>query len=427
MSTITRTNTVSLIDTLIPPLGSVERDQVDRTTLLNVNEGKPALQEKFRNNAKLGQLFLLIARDTAAAFEQANYRKFDALIRNFGCQMTALEILRICDSQSPERQELLMESQRLQQTIEPLLERCLAGTQNPITVDQTTHFADYLRNRLGIDVRISRTFARLVRLRMLSIVNKEDEQNRPCTEINKLYGMVTTKLKPSAITSILKFIVTGIQAQESRISADFIRTIAANLPADDPDDQTRKKLLMRLLSNAYECNAVVNRASAETPTSFVPLSYNTETVLRAYTGIVLVKNKLTIGGRPLPVLPIQLFLELPTNRILSSREVRVINPNTPLLVVEGFIKREAPLRAAIRTLGLKSIISANCALLPQYSAATREGRDIAFRNDVEAQNDIQAVRLGTQNTLLLDAQQIEDTIINVDHIYCATIAEETAL
>lgn len=103
---------------------------------------------------------------------------------------------------------------------------------------------------------------------------------------------------------------------------------------------------------------------------------------------------------------------MPENKILSLEEALELGQNNPLLVIEGYINDPEILIAQINAIGIKAIVNANSATVPQYADSTAEVidkqamEDIAFYADLEKKRDI------------------KNTALNIDHMYCASLAEE---
>lgn len=89
------TMNLSLIENFLPPSGSVERLDIEKNTIIGANDIKGWQRLGTKNN-KIGRFILTIVQETALAILTNQYKQFDALIKNFGCQITALNLYMSC-------------------------------------------------------------------------------------------------------------------------------------------------------------------------------------------------------------------------------------------------------------------------------------------------------------------------------------------
>ena len=276
------TLTVSLLETILPPAGSEERIELDNILRLPLRGEPKHFNVYYLQNMRLAKLCLTLAKETAEAIEQAQYKKFDALVKNFGCQITALEVQRKMQN----RGALLQEAAEIIELAAKRLKNCLnIKHQGVCGMDVVT----YLREA-KLDIQISTSMAELVRLRMLCIVNsnklkpikldngKEVLEEVPFTNLS----LLTKKVKNIEGLHRVERVVNRTQVEESHRSALFIQEVASNLPGE------RAVILKRLLGRAFLREAPSNRILS------LPLLYNTEASIRGLNGIVLVKNKLKL-------------------------------------------------------------------------------------------------------------------------------------
>jgi hypothetical protein len=430
--------TVSLIDTLLPSSERTERVCLDKNTRLNTQINKNGDQAKlklqYQTNIKIGQVFLLIAEETARFYSESRYKEFDALVRNFGCEMIALEVAQLVSLDSPERQTLLAEAVRIQQNVRPLLNRCKEKWNSPDPGQNGMLLADYLRNTLSIDMEISPNFARLARLRMLCIINKVDTCE---TQVINLRDKVSEgRTMPNGLLENLQLIVAGIQADESRQAARFIRTQAESLTG-------RKQSLCRLLSADFDAQMRASNPARKSSIVTQPLLQRVEVVFRRFSGVVLVKNQVKINGfSPCERQPNRVYVLMPSSRVLTKEQVEELDKRTPLVIAEGRLNDREKLIAAINTIGLVKILLASCVTevkrtvigdveqitlgkMPSYSPGTPPMETRTYDCDVEAQKEIAAIRNGQNPTYT--SEKIACEIFALDHVYCSSVNEEALI
>lgn len=363
------------------------------TTLPNIRETKK-LADVSKKIMQLAELFLKTAREAAEDLAEFRYKKFDALIKNFGCQITALDV------QKKVHLKIAEEANAFKDIVESRIEKLQEITDTvPDSSCSEMSMPEYLQ-KVGLDFEVSSSMADLVRLKLLNIVNsnKEVSQNGklrevPYTNLGALLNNVGLDRK------ILEKLIRAIQIDEAAKAAIFIRNEAAAL-----SNTSRSLLIQRLLNINFQRKGQSGIIS-------LPLLYNTEAVIRSIQGIILIKNKLLLCDKPIQnAKPMQVFLKMPEERILSEEEVERISQDEPLIVIEGYISNDTVLDEAIQKMGLIKIINANCAILEQYADQAKN----QHIDDEEAQQD------------LADYAKCQDaaSIIEIDHIYCASIKEE---
>ena len=320
------------------------------------------------------ELFLKIALGTAEAIRECHYKKFDALIRNFGCQITALQV------------HQLVQNPRLASTAAKIARKAI----------------DHLKVETHSDIRVSREFSKLARFHLLYLVNKAvavHDKNDPSkvieipeTSIEKLKKL--SKIKDQQLTDL----VSAIQSEESIAAADFIKQEALQL-----GDFDRSGLIKKALTNTHQ------RRSTKFDIVSLPLLYNTEASLRRVTsGPILVKNKLLMAGKPIEgEKEIQLFFQSITGPEISKEN---IDPKQSLVVIEGYIKNADALFELIHTKGLVHIINANCALYKQYASFTTQPlKDPELKKDLENYKKEKNIPLN---------------VFEIDHVYCSILGDE---
>lgn len=354
-------------------------------------------------NRKIGYLFLEIAKLAAQDFLSANYKKFDALIKNFGCQITALEVYELSKDEA-----LKIEAQKL-------LDFIMAFDLKVEKPDLTNpSLEDYLKDKVKMNYVISPSLQKLIRLRLLSLINESSVQTNEKGEkkevlktniknIVRILDLIpfeksvqdTPKTKEK-IEKVFQIIVMAMQSEESRQAVGYIRKKAKLLMID-----TERKLL---LESVLEEERIGKGKKKMQPISSVSLCYNTEVAIRSFAGIALIKNKIYLGSERIPeAKEIKIFMKFPEQEIIEAPT----DKQEPLFVIEGFIKDEETFRSILKAKKVIEFIFAAGSILPQFAAeASKEPLKI-----VEAQNEIDSYKLMSE---LLDP-------FTLDHFYCSTL------
>lgn len=387
---------VSLIRALLPQEGSNEARALNSATC-GVCRGKEQLNSQGDLKRRIGIILLRVAFEAADALLNGRYKEFDPIVKNFGCQINAAEIQELCC------QDLQQEAVRVQRFAE---EKLQALQQNRTTSQTAPTAADYLIQVLGLDVQIDEAMARLVRMRLLSIVNKDVEiegKAVPRTHVELLCVKVGTKRAQSnqKLSQILGYIVGGLQAEESKISCSFLQRRVDALAE-------RRELVQRAVE--YVRASKVLDQYSQTPIVSMPLLYNTEAAIGPYKGILCVKNKLKIAERVLEdAIDKRLFLQMPQCQLV---DVSLRDSREPIIVIEGYIQDTESLASRLVRLGVMTILRANCAILSQYAS----GASKAPIEDAEVVDDI--ARYSSA-----DYDEARRTL-DIDHIYAASLGEE---
>ena len=274
---------ISLIESMLPRAEIVERNVFEKKTTIpqgNTQQVEQIRQSIFTQNYKIIELFLKVAEDAAIAVIDKKYTAFDALVKNFGCQMTALEVQQLLSEES-----LLNEALSLIKTI---LKIQGVVKERKFIKKSRFNFSEFCSTipEMG-DLKVSERMARLTRLRFLAIVNNNkivNEREVPYTELGPMI-----KLVKNLDIKFLDTLVVGLQADESFRAVSFIQEQAKQISPANP----RKRIISEALLTVKEKTAKGER----TGTSFTSLLYNMEACLcRIDNGIVLVKNKLKLGN-----------------------------------------------------------------------------------------------------------------------------------
>lgn len=420
--------TVSLIDSLLPPTDSNERKNLNTSFRQYKDKTPKSEKDLYSDYTKMGKIFLCIVQQTGNAITEFRYRAFDALARNFGCQLTALEVARILDERSSEYPKLLETAEDVKTVAAGLIKACDDNLQAVQVPTSDTDMATYLRDHLKVDMVLTPAMARLARFRMLAIVNTLDKRDNPHTRPDNLYLLIGNGTDYSPIEKDLGEIVYGVQANESEKAVAFIRDVAKELSPGAIDPQ-RVTFLNRILGKEYERKSA---SGLQTPITSLPFLYNTEVAYRSLDSVLLIKNYL--GGtcvRRFGAKPISVYVKMPQSRVLCDDEVRTLPPQKPLMVVVGDIEDKQVLIDSIHKIGLIEILQASCVDVPQYASgastksSTAFGEDsIDFTKDEEANNDMNAIREGTQNKLGLSAKEITKNVILISHAFCSSVVVE---
>lgn len=397
---------LSLIDSILPSITTIEGRIIREQMVLQGDKTvckKRCIDQK-RKNLWLGKLALLLAKETAEAILDARYRSnFDPLIKNFGCQITAKEVMQLVGTPF-----LYEEAAKINKLAQNNLIQ-LKKLQQKLPEGEVKMTAIAYNEKAGIDLSVSPEFARLVRFRMLTIVNEiilklinGIEREVPQTNTSLL------SLKDKNFRNLpLQEIVSGIQAEESVKEAQFVEQLSVKL------NTSRKTLIQRLVSDRFL--RPVMAYEEHSPIVSLPLNYTVESVLKTLNGIILVKNKLFLCNKKETkridqAEPMHVYLKMPERKVMTPEEISLVDPNQPIYVIESFIKKNTLLQQKIEDIGLMKIARANCAIFPQYASGTLN-QEI---DDEEARRDLQKC------AEMKEALEV----MEIDHMYCASMKEE---
>ncbi|MEI8366769.1 MAG: hypothetical protein WCF65_10175 [Parachlamydiaceae bacterium] len=392
----------SIIQVFLPSMNINEREKFNTATQIPAKYARgsttDSTQKQISQSIKIASLFLNVAKDSAEALLHDRFTAFDALVKNCGCQITALEVQQLVRDRS-----LLEEADQLKTSI-PILQSKLKKLNNHHKqADESALSLVNLLHRVLPELafcHVSPAMMRLMRFRLLAIVNDnepdDNEREIPITNINPLAK--STKLDER----LLKTLISGLQVEESRHAIDFIQQEASLLPGE----HKRKGLICR----ALHCVRQNKMKGDNTPISFTSLLYNVEACLRCFQGIVLVKNKLTLCKQPIPsAFPLQVYIRMPGEEVLTQKEVKEISENEPLIVIEGYVKTPE-LAAKIQQIGLVAFVKINAS-----HAAIQFPEDCAQPMEAEFEQDRQ------------DLEKLRPQIakiFEIDHMFCSSMREE---
>lgn len=391
---------VSLFSSVLPSELSCEGKVLYEKMCLPCTGNPKSFAKNYSLNTAFAKLILEVTQEAALSLNEGKYKPFDALLKNFGCQLTALEV-----QQSIAQGELLQEAIRVKDFAKEKFIALEDAIKKPTSkgVQCGLSITDYLAS-IRVDMEVSPTFAKFVRLRLLSIVNdnkpsKDNTAELPITNC-KLLQDRTTSL---GVKGLIPTLINGLQAEEAASSAKFIQSVECI-----NGDRERLAFISSKLGNSYLRGTKV--PPKYSPILSLPLLYNTEAMLRAINGVVLVKNKLSFCKKPIAdAIDTKVFLRMPENSILEQKEVDALDPKAPLIVIEGYVNKDVNLAEKIRELGIIAIIQANCAPLYQYASGTCQ--------EIEDQEML-------QDLALLKGRADALSVLNLDHFYCASVAEE---
>lgn len=361
----------------------------------------------YRQNYNLANFLLEICKETAEAILNGHYNQFDALVKNFGCQMTAIEV-----HQLVKQPEIKKEALRVQQIATNQL-ALLASKKNGMPEGlHGMSFADYMQNCCGIEAKLSPEMAQLLRFRILNIVNSNvldtSGRERPQTDVSALQGrlealqMGTEERKFLDKNFSLKTWVERLQEEESRHAAEYIRQAANQIT--DPE---RGPILQRMLSSEF-----ARQAKAHTKVLSVPQMHCGEAAVRGIDeGYLLVKNK-THNCHVIRAnaQPIKIVVKMPEEQILSVEEVALLPPETPVMVFDTLMTSECDIVDIINTIGVVRLLNATLSQLPQYV------RNIA--PDIQRDEEIKA-DIAQYQGLYHVYKQAE-----VEHMYTSSLQDE---
>lgn len=323
---------------------------------------------KNRNIKKAVEVLVLkIALNALKAYQETRYTEFDALIKNWGCQITALEITELV-------QDPLL-GLEVENTL-PRVKSCL----------QDEEFKTLL-----VDPRV----IRLTRLHLLKMVNfsvEDHGEEKPVTDVRNLTALTTLG------KNFLMQLVKSIQIDESVQAAFYIELKAAAIPLT----VQRASLLQRVISPNERRNSrgIVSHSSL----------HNTEVVFRVYQGIVLLKNKTLMCGKPIPDAKLmKLYIRMPEEHVMHDKEIEQLPEATPLIVIEGYVKVPSIVELAewLQEEGLIELLNAD-------NGVIRINKE-PLPNDPEGKEDF---AFYSQKTKLLDE------IFQPDHLFASSLKVE---
>ncbi len=393
-----------LIRSLLPSEGTLEANEINRRCLMLPDTAKQGAVR-----LRVAEVLLRVLVETVDAVIDCRYGAFDPLVKNFGCQINAREISSICKRST--RESLVVEALRIKKCIQSMDAIIMPE------LDGETSFADYLISKAKIGLQIAPEIARLVRMRLLCIVNSNIVKQSPdgpvevpITQVSLLASYAVSD--KTATKPIIELIVNGLQAEEAQCAATYIRRCALTIP------QPRGAYIERALVEARLSKVKEDGQKRVIQTAIVslPLMHNTEAVFRSYQGIVCVKNKLRLLDQPIPdALPKMLFLQMPGATPVDPRS---LSSEEPVIVIKGFIDNNTKLKEAIceeggdnMEEGLINILNANCARYWQFAS----GASADPLCDKEAQNEV--VRFKS-----VDFERAY-RCVRIDHIYCLSLGE----
>lgn len=415
-------STLSLLSSILP---QGYRDKFHLTCTKNVE------QETSRKVLRIAALLLTITIEATKAIQEGRCKQFDALIGNFGCQITALEVQRLMRTEN-----LSVMAKEIQAKAEEQFKQCQIYINAPPKGLHMTTMIQYLKDK-NLDQDVCPEIAKLTRLRILNIVNTnvlKDGKEVPQTKYAKLndYNNIK-KLDQGYIVNL----VECLQEEESISAAKFIKNVSKELCEKEI---SQGPLLRRVLAKKMRCTTLppthlkheAAKGRIYGRIVSVPLIYNTEAVLRGIDGILLLKNKLKLCGKEIPdAKPLQIILKMPEERVLLPDEIGLLSESEPIFVIEGYVRKEDWLRECVNQKGLLNLIKTGCLIENQYavtdikdncpcplttidmkSIPTKENPLLA---DVEAHEEIEILKNGVREAI---------DIFEIDHMYCATLKEE---
>lgn len=384
---------ISFFESVLPGVGTIEGKKF--AAQLTLENSKSDRMEVLNRILELTKLLLNIAEQACAAIENHRYKEFDALIGNFGCQITAYDLQRkFRNLQLREEASKVRETARLK----------IAGLDQILGQGDRLPMIKILQ-QLKLDFSISAEWRDLFRFRLLKLIHANKligHVDVPWTNV-KLLKVNETFLNEKT----LKLLIRAIQLEESKKAASFIRQVASEMKFDE---NPRAAIIQRLLSENFEkrSKGIVS----------LPLVYNTEACLRNYQGVLLIKNKLSNCLGPIQgAVSQRVYLKMPGERILDEQQIASLPENEPLIVLEGIVMKDVSLLdvsllEAIKAAGLIPLILSNCAEEPQF-ANLNEG-DLGIIDDKVAQLDVEAFK----------KLNLKSTKFALDHFYCASAGEE---
>jgi hypothetical protein len=285
-----------------------------------------------------------IVINTSIAIQTCQYQKFDALVGNFGCQITALQV-----------QELMRtpDLYRIAANAREQARQALVIINNLNINDLTIPVGETNLLQLAIDnnfdCALEPCMVELVKLRLLSIVNDIKAYNNPYNEIDELPFTNCNKLnilQPiENAKNLIQTIVRNLKIDTSRQAISFLEAKGVNLGND---------LVARLHKDTMVKDSIV----------FSNLTANMSIVARSINGIVVIANKLRLNNQlRVGAVPFFVYLKMPEQRILSPKEIRTLPDSEPIMYIEGYVRNADKLNAIIMSRQLIPLMIQNCSCL----------------------------------------------------------------
>ncbi|MBA2369868.1 MAG: hypothetical protein H0V82_12755 [Candidatus Protochlamydia sp.] len=362
----------------------------------------------------LGQLILMICEETVQAITACHYKQFDALVKNFGCQITALENFEISD-----QPDIKNEAWAIQLCVKKNLEHLKSIQNKPPLEHNIRGFEDYL-NQLKVTILVSDPMARLIRFKILNIINSNKilvdkdgiRREVPITKIENLKKRIknlpiTTQEMKALEKFPFKSWVEGLQLEESEKAVRYIQSMAKTILCPDRDG-----ILGEMLSDEFVRISKKSKPQVKSQ----PQLHSCEAAVRCIKGYVLIKNKLFLGEFPREgAQPVRQMIKMPEGLFLTEDEEKLLDHQTAVFVIEvlmaSHVNRDA-IKMIISEAGIVNFVNATVSRLPQYL----EGTDGEKLQDDAIQEDIQAYH----NDKYKEIYQMAE----IEHIYTSSWQDE---
>lgn len=340
------------------------------------------------SNLFLAEIILKIGQQTFDAINQGRYREFDALLKNFGCQMTALDVFLLVNNPSVrlEAQAKAKKTLKKLHKIEVLYKEF--ADKRP---------SDAEKIDIKCDIKLSSNLAHLVSLKILGLINHNivsQGAEVPITKLDKIEALtkdIFTQRKAEITQDAYKKhlhpynkglpIGKWIEKMQERESANSVMFI--QIQAEMLDESVRGSLL-DLVSGEYVKIAKATPkvvAAAQQPSGEVALR-------RMDNNIAVIKNKMFLGDSPREgALPVQIFFKMPEGKILCEKEVGELPLHTPVMVLEALLDRRVDRECLEKLLkkagGVVNFANATLANVHQYTESFRFAADEKMKAALE--------------------------------------------
>lgn len=303
-----------------------EETQVVRNSSIAI-----ATHVRLTRDVRIATLFLEVIKETCQAIIDRQYKNFDPLVRNFGCEISVVKIIFCMQDYHKLKEEaetLYRQKDSLQKEIFSIKgqpQKLPIGTSSLETIFQTM-----------ANTQVSEEFATLMRFRMLTIIHGKkylEGSEISFTSILELHRRFAKNNDRADRTFLERYICT-LQAEESMRAVHFVRRLAQT-------DMLREGLSIThstILREGYP------------PIYITPLLCNMEISLQTIQTI-MIRAKTTIAERPIPnAMPfVQYRRLLPQEREITPQE---ISNEEPIMVCEGYVYNKQALQQAIITHGI---------------------------------------------------------------------------
>lgn len=386
---------------------------ISRLTDTNSKTNRMYDKEKY---ALLNLLFNNI-NEAEKAYRENNYSKFDALVKNYGCQLLAFKNLDLAMSKTfpQELQKLKAVVDQARNNFEALRKKLPAFQKNSGNPYHTSvELSQFFKDNV-CKISLSSDMAFFLQAHLLTYI-RYSSRLMDQTQVQKLNKLV--KISDVA-EHHFEDIVDQARVQLSAASIVELRKEAeknCSLPAAEA------KRTVSMLENVHLAST-----KHEKPKSHACQFYSMKAVLAALQEretVVLLK-KWVRGSADKPMTPIAFRVDKATGSFvrLPDNEMNTLPSSTPIVVMEGLVNSKYE-RDQVVDYMLKYDLG-KVALMDtaQEDQFVKGSRGLEFINDPDAVSEVEAyAKKGVE--IKTDKNDKENSFFWLDHMYCSSLKEE---